>query len=221
MRQGIIIFRGLSILLICVLTTPDGATQGDALYARGIWGVSYNISVPVGDAKDFVGKNSFRGMTVESRRLISPNLSVGGSVGWHVFHQKLEDFTAPLDFTFELDDVERNATGAITGDQFRYLNAMPIMANVHYYMGDPRLPGLSFYGGIGVGTTVVQRRLELGVFAIDNTTWHFTVSPEVGVMKSLKSFYRIIAGTRYVQTVSSSDVQNSYLNFQIGIVADL
>jgi hypothetical protein len=197
--------------------------QDEPAYLPGFWGYSYDVSLPMGDSKDFVGSGlSFRGFTIGGRKMIKKNVSIGGSIGWHVFNDKMEDVETPFDFTliFE-DESEDDISGSLTGTQFRYINSFPFMVNAHYYSNDPVRSSTTFYGGLSIGAMAIKNRVEVGVLAIDDTNWHLGIVPEIGIFKRINTVYYINAGLRYNHAFSSGDVKHSYLNFSLGVFSEI
>ena len=54
-------------------------------FAQSITNVQYSMGFGTGDLSDFIGKPSFRGITVDFRKMVQPNLGVGFELGWNVF----------------------------------------------------------------------------------------------------------------------------------------
>ena len=53
--------------------------------------ISYEMSLPLSDTKDFISKTSFIGFMFDTRRFVQPNTTVGVSLGLHVFDDKVTD----------------------------------------------------------------------------------------------------------------------------------
>jgi hypothetical protein len=165
--------------------------------------------LPIGDQKDFTGGDggqsfSFRGATIEGRKILNENVSAGLSFGWHVFNSSR--FT-----TTTLN----NAT--ISGNQARYTNAFPLFVNAHYYFGQRR--GMRPYVGANVGAIYAERRVDINVYAIAQDTWHFAVAPEVGVVFPLGWVVRGVVSARYHYGFSADDYSPQYFSFSFGIAS--
>jgi hypothetical protein len=195
--------------------------QEENTYYPGLWGYTYDIGLPVGDTKEFIDNVSFRGFTVKGSKFINPNLSVGGSIGWHVFNEKKDDVSEPLDFIIEFDDgSEKDVVGSITGDQYRYINSFPFMVNLNYFLKNPSRNDISFYGGLGLGAMAIKKRVEVAVLSVDDTNWHFGLVPEIGLVKRFNSVYYLNTGVKYNHAFNAGGNGHSYLNFMVGILSE-
>src|SRR5690349_10477942 len=87
---------------------------------KGYSAFTYSIGAPTGDLKDYIDQTSFRGINMEFYWHVKPTLDAGLEVGWNVFYSKENSKT----YTQE--------TQSITGVQFRYTNAVPIIAGVRW-----------------------------------------------------------------------------------------
>ena len=71
------------IAIVAAAALVLGAT-GEARAQEWFWGGSYSMSMPLSNTKDFNEGFSFRGVTIEGRKIINDNVSAGLSLGWHV-----------------------------------------------------------------------------------------------------------------------------------------
>ena len=138
--------------------------------------ISYEVSLPLSDTKDFISKTSFIGFMFDTRRFVQPNTTVGVSLGLHVFDDKVADEVFSVESVFEN---ERNLD--IWGTQYRYINAWPLMLNSFYYFGDRRST-VRPYVGSGFGAYIAKRRVDVGLSTIDETKWQIGFSPELGLL---------------------------------------
>ena len=178
---------------------------GNDAYAQGDWffGFSYNVSVPTGNTKTFSNDVSFRGATFEGRYTISPNTSIGFEAGWHVFFE-------------QTDQVIQFGEADVSGDQFRYTNSFPLLINGHYYLG--RRGGARFFGGLGAGAYIIERRLEIGTIAITESNWHFGLAPEIGVSMPLGWRSVGFLNARYNYAFASGGAPSQgYFSFGVGV----
>ncbi len=150
------------ILLILALSTNAFAQRGDYWF-----GFAYNVSIPSGDVRNFIDQTSFRGVSMEGRKLIKDNVSFGFMAGWNVLNKETNEVVSLRD---NLD---------IQGFQLRYINSFPIMLNSHYYFGQGG--GIRPYVGLNAGTYIIEQRVEIAAFLFDDSNWHFGLAPEVGV----------------------------------------
>ena len=109
-----------------------------ALHAQSNFTMTYSMGFASGDLADFISQPSFRGATIEFRKMVNPNVGVGMTFGWNTFYEEIsrESYTA--------------GSSTLTGKQFRYSNNFPILLAGNYYLS----PGEKFnlFVGLGIGT---------------------------------------------------------------------
>lgn len=204
------IIKGLApaVLFAVCLSVPQEAAQGQ----ENFWGVAYTTGLTSGDASDYIDSFSWRGIEVNYRRYQTRNISWGFTAGWQVFHDKSFQLVEG-----ELEIEGEEIGGAISGTQYRYINAFPLLATAHYTYG-PQF-GTQVYGGLGVGAYYVERRTELGLVAFTKDTWHFGATPELGVMFPVGTDAKMYLNAKYNWTATSSDVNYNFFSFNIGFAA--
>lgn len=152
--------------------------------------LNYQISVPLGDLKDFTDKTSFRGMDLQYHKFLGEHFSLGASVGWNVFYKNMDHKTS--DYTFHgSSDIY-----TITGNQYRYVNTVPMMAIGRYYFADDMASVRPFIG-LGVGTSWTEKRLEIGQYASNISRWQFAMAPEIGMYVPLTDQLALNVGAKY------------------------
>ncbi len=179
--------------------------------------ITWDVSIPLADTKDFVNNSSIkaRGISFQIRRQLRDNITVGFTAGWHVFNGTQE---GPV-------DIESDAfNGTISGKQFRYVNAFPLMASIHYETGASR--GIQAFIGLSGGGYILEERLEAGVFVLEKSRWMFGVIPEIGIkfpvtydasgVLSVKYHY----GFKNSRSLSGASTGLSYLSLNIGFSFD-
>jgi hypothetical protein len=169
------------LLLFCALIA--GAATGAR--AQDIWFAgSWIIGMPTSDTREFIDATSFRGIGADLRQLVNDaeTISAGFYVGWQLFHEE----------TFEVVPIE---SGDASGRHFRYLNAFPLLVNMHYY--PPSAGGLSPFVGGNVGAYLIEQRTEFGFFAEEVEYWHFGLAPEVGLAIGLTDVTSVILYARW------------------------
>ena len=121
---------GVAALLV-LATTPAHAQEA-------LTRITYDISFPFSDTKTFVDQTpSWRGATFEMRRFITPNISIGGSAGWHTLDHETSELITIRDAQVDVVDGDPiTLNGDISGTQFRFLNSFPLMFQTHYHLGD-------------------------------------------------------------------------------------
>jgi len=198
------------LIALCSLFMVNSGTA-----QTGIWAFSYDVAFPLGETSDYIDKTSWRGFTVQGRHFINSNISIGGSFSWQVFNQRLSE---TVEFSFQPEDAERPINGTLSGEQFRYINTLPIMVNAHYYMGDA-LPGaLRPYAGLSVGAAPTKSRVEIGLLAIDEFNWHLAFAPEAGVLIPIGTGLDFIGAVKYNFALKANDsINHSYFNIQVGL----
>lgn len=189
----------LSILLV-LSSSADAVAQrlGDSFF-----GISYNISVPASNSKDFTNSTSFRGVSIDSRTLVRENVWAGFTAGWHVFNEKTDEVVS-------LEDA------AIQGTQLRYINSFPLMLSADFRVdtGGRFTPFL----GLNAGTYYIKRRVEIGTVAITQNKWHFGLAPEAGFTIPISWHAVGFAAARYNYAFEAGDVPSqSYWSFNFGV----
>lgn len=185
-----------AICLVLAAATPAAAQDW-------FWGATWGMSIASGEAYDYISEESFRNFGIEGRKFVAPNTSVGLSLNWSVFNEK----------TTEATEIP---SGAVWGTQFRYINAFPLLVTGHKYFGDPESRQL--YVGVGVGAYAIERRTEVGLFAVDWDTWHFGLAPEVGFLFPMGWRAKGFLNARYHYTSEAEGFEYQWWDFRIGIV---
>ena len=190
-----------SLALFLLSTT---AVDASAQYQEWWGAVSYQGSLPGGETKDFTDSFSWRGIGLEGRTAVRPNVSVGGFVGWNVFNDSGE--------------ATSSIAGAdISGFQSRFVNAMPLLATAHLYSG--AAGGFRTYLGGGIGTYWIENRAELGLTALTTTNWHFGIAPEIGFIMPKDNFAAGFLSIKYNYAFEAGGIAHSYWTFGVGFAA--
>ena len=199
----------IKTLLLSVLVLGIGA--GHSLQAQSnLTAISYEVSFPLSDTKNFTNSTSFIGFNFDARRFIQPNATIGLSIGLNVFDDKVDDQLINLEGIFEN---ERNID--VWGTQYRYINAWPIMGTAFYYMGDRRST-VRPYVGTGLGVFAARRRLDIGLTTLAETKWQFGFAPEVGLLYNMGELNLLLKGS-YNYGLKTGDVNAlSYVRVGIG-----
>ena len=145
---------------------------------------------------------SWRGINLEYKKAVKENVTAGLSFGWHVFDEQTDEVLSG----FGVD---------ISGDQFRYINSFPLLANVSYFLGKPG--GVRPFIGADVGVYIMEHRLDIGLYSIHETNAHFGFGPEAGFAYPIKPNMSLLLTGRYNYALSAGSVDTQqYLNFGIG-----
>ena len=190
-----------------LLTTVFAILFGMSSFAQGggIWNFDWNMGFTMGETKDFISAPSFRGFSIDGRGFVTDNLTVGGIVGWNTFYESKGDVT-----------IDVGNTGAVHGYNRRYINALPIMINTHYYFAQSTVMP---YVGFGLGTMYVEDRDFLGIYYVQNEAWHFAIAPELGVVVPFGSGNTgLNANVKYNWAAKTSDTPSySFISVNVGI----
>jgi hypothetical protein len=194
MKKNILI----PVFLICILLNTQYSVGQDNYSV-----LNWNYGYPTGGLKDFIDKSSFRGFGIEIGRGINENIAIGISASWSVFYEALD-----YDTYFE-----GNLT--ISGKQYRYLNAFPILITGHYFIS----PGFKVnpYLAGGIGTYSMNQKAVIGLHSAEKNTWHFGLYPEAGVFFYLTDDFALNLAARYNYALKASEASSySYLNLVLG-----
>lgn len=134
--------------------------------AQVLGGFTYSWATPGGDLSDnFIGNDSWVGVSMEVRRLLNPNASVGLSVGYTAFY---ENTTDPLFLP----------GGTVSGEQYRSMNMFPILATGHLYS---KAGGkIQTYIGLGIGAYVMKQRMDVADTEVKTSNVVVGFAPELG-----------------------------------------
>lgn len=193
------------IPIIIIILLSSGMTKAQ----MSIFQVSWDVAIPTGELKNnYIDQTSARGFSIGGRKFIYDFFSVGGKGGWQTFNQKLTG-TQKVDGTTDL-----------TGTQFRYVNAFPLMVNAHFYLGEDE--GIRPYVGINTGVTFITQQTDIGLWTVGDNSTHFGLAPEVGVLIPIG-----IAGggvslsAKYEQAFKSNnaaDIHYQYFSVSLGFI---
>ena len=188
-----------------VLLLPRSSQSQEYLGA-----LSWSVSLPQSDMTDFIDQTSYRGIALEFRKFNSSNYSVGLSFGWNVFHKRTGE---TLHFAGD------SLVGDVTGVQDRYINTFPIMLAFHGYAGEEG--GFRPYIGLLGGGLIYAQRFELGIAALSDTKWLWSVAPEIGLVIPTSPDVNILVSAKYFYAFPTTslvrgDVSQSYVALNIG-----
>src|SRR5688572_21094007 len=97
------------ILLLLLITVSVPALS------QNLTSLQYSMGFGTGDLGDFIDKPSFRGVTLDYRKLVQPNVGVGIDIGWNVFYSE------------QAYDVYTIENLSYSGKQYRYNNQIPVL----------------------------------------------------------------------------------------------
>ena len=188
------------ILALALLVGPLGA---EALPAQTWYVLSYQPAQPLANTQDFTGNFAWRGIGFDFKKQVKPSLTVGLNFGWQVFEEQTDETVS----AFGVD---------ISGDQFRYVNSFPILANVSYFFGSQGRTRP--YVAANVGTYIMEHQLEIGLYALHETNWHFGFGPEAGIAFPVRSDLAAVLSSRYNYALAAGNTDDqSYVSFGLGV----
>ncbi len=193
--------RALLAIPLALLLLSNGVQAQQSFF-----GISYGMSVPTSDTKDFTEGTSWRNGTVEILAKVRPNTAVGVSFGWNVFN----DVTTTVS---RIDGVGSRPLD-IAGTQYRYINSFPMLVTVRQFTGTPG--GMRPFFGLGVGTQLVKQRVDVGQWRIEDDTWHFALAPEIGAVLPMGSNAKWFVNAKYNYAAKASDRTASYWGINLG-----
>ena len=167
---------------------------------------SWQIAVPGQGLEDLLQKTSFQGWNIEYRRALTKTFTLGGSIGFNVFHEEIKEAT----WNF--------GTTAITSQNQRYAHTVPITLSAHFNpLRNEGSPVQIFMGG-GLGTAYVNQEVWAGSYTFRKDGWGFNVYPEVGLRYVMSDQTALYFSTQYMYVVNANydngDV--SYWNLKFG-----
>jgi hypothetical protein len=191
------------------------AAWASAARAQYLSTVSYSVSIPTGQTRDFLDNTSWIGVNFDGQRFVNERAALGFSFGFNELYQRSNK-------TFQLQN------GATTGEAYRHLNVFPILVTAHLY---PRRAEGHDYGNartvpyamLGVGTYYIRQLFNYGVTETVTDAWHFALAPELGLLVPLRSGSAATIAARYNYPFAAGDYAvtgNSsfpYLSFNIGV----
>ena len=185
------------LLLIGCISIPQANAQ------RSFFALEYSMGFGSGDIKNYITSSSFRGVSIEFRQMVTDNVGVGFETGWNVFYER------------RAYDTYTTGSTSLTGVQYRYVNAVPLLLATNYYFK----PGehINPFIGLGVGTIYSHRNTDMGLWTLSTEDWQFALRPELGVLITTNSNTDIILAAKYMGGFATSDqVAQSYFTFNIG-----
>lgn len=197
----------MRITAIAALTLLVPATAAAQRTGDKWFGMTWIMSSPTANSKQFTNDYSFRGLGMEWRQFKGSSTSVGLSLAWNCLNEETLE-------TSSIGQVD------ITGDQFRYINAYSILLAGHKYLGTNQGNARPFIG-VKTGTYYINRRVDVGIWTVSDNSWHFGVAPELGFAVPMRhavdgeAFY---AAVRYNYAFAAGGTPyQSWIGIDIGI----
>src|SRR5215204_1707350 len=166
-----------------ILLMATGLVSNTYAQQRSHLTMSYSIAMPTGSLSDYIGSTSFRGLSLEYTQQVRENLDLGLEAGWNSFYERVTD------------KVYTEGTASISGVQYRYTHAIPIILGGKFNFGGGSK--VKPYGGLGLGTVYLNRNTEFGLYVINTDTWQFVVRPELGIKYEYAPGRGMLFGLKY------------------------
>ncbi len=181
------------------------------VFGQSYFSLTYNMAIPLGNTRDFIPKASLRGFGVEAGGRILEDYSVGFSFAWNGFYEELDyGLYGPEDGLPE----EMNIWGKV----WKYTTVYPFLGTARYYFYEKS--GLEAYAGIGIGTSLISRVTDFGIYSLVDKNYHFTLSPEAGATYWLSRHFGLTFNSRFTWSAKAGETDpQSYLGFNLGFVA--
>lgn len=172
---------------------------------QGYVTTTYNMALPLGNTKDFIEEFSPRGFGIEAGGWLNDNFSLGLEFSWNGFYQE---------FAYNTYEI---GTLTLSGRMWRYTNVYPLMGVAKYYLSSGS--DLEAFFGAGLGTFIINKRTDFGLYTFEDKQWHFALYPEVGIIYWVSDETGLTLNARYNWAAKSGDIDSqSNLGFNIGLV---
>ncbi len=189
--------KKIFLILFIVVSVPA--------LSQNLTSIQYSIGFGSGDLGDFIDKPSFRGVTLDYRKLVQPNIGIGIDIGWNVFYSE------------QANDVYTIENLSYSGKQYRYNNQIPALFAVDYYLNpdDPINP----FVGFGLGTMYSRRNTDMGQYTLKQDAWHFAIRPEVGILYEVRPDVSFSVTGKYYMGFEAGDLDaQNYFALNFGFV---
>lgn len=159
--------------------------------------INYQMAAPSGESKDFINRMSFRGISIDYHHFVTNRLAVGLDIEWNTFYKNPK---------YKTDHFKLNGDPVtITGDQFRYLNVVPLLASARYFFTGEN-SAIYPYAGLGIGANWAETRLEVGHYVAEKDGWQFAIAPQIGCMIPFCEYVGAHIGVKYFYSVKTDDL---------------
>jgi hypothetical protein len=169
-------------------------------------GISYDISVPTLDTKEFVNNISLVGFGLDARKMTHSKYSYGITFHWNSFKDdRLERVNSESGNFISIDD--------------RSLESFPILVNGHYYFFS-EVDSFRPFLGVNTGTYFIITRRSVDGVRRSDTNWHFGLAPDIGFMLHFMQDVHVMLTLRYNYAFkTSSSPTQSYFSILFGFVS--
>jgi outer membrane protein len=175
------------------------------VFSQSFTSIQYSIGFATGDMGDFNSSTSFRGITLDYRKLVQPNIGVGFDIGWNVF------------YSYMPDDIYTQGKVSYSGKQYRYNNQFPLLFAADYYLKPD--DKLNPFVGLGIGTMYSLRNTDMGQYRFEQDAWHFALRPEAGFLYEANEGLSLSVTGKYYYGFEAGDLDaQSYFALNFGFV---
>ena len=153
--------------------------------------LNWQIATPL--STNYLKETSLRGGSVEYRRFLKQNMSVGIGFSWNSFEQ----YIPPK--VYEKPD----GSQALYTDFVHQVYTLPIYLNAHYYLkgGDKVKP----YAGIGLGAQYSEQDAYYNIFVTEEKNWGFVARPEIGLLYRISNYFGLHANVGFNYATNNSE----------------
>ena len=169
--------------------------------------LNWQIATPLNT--NYLKETSLAGGSVEYRRFIKPNMSVGIGFSWNSFKQ----YIPPR--IYEKPD----GSQALYTDFIHHVYTLPIYLNAHHYFngGEKLKP----YAGIGLGAQYSEQDAYYNIFVTEEKNWGFVARPEIGLLYRFTNYFGLHGNVGFNYATNKSDefkIDNlKHVYYSIGI----
>lgn len=190
--------RQLLILAVSLFASYSAFSQTN-------FALNYTVGIPTGETKDFIGKTSFRGVSLDFSYFMDYQFEIGFSTGWQIFYE---------DYGYQ---TEVQGTQTLTSTRKNYINSIPLYATGTYFF--TKKQDLRPYFTLGAGTIYNQIDENIGFYTFSNSGWQFGLRPELGIRKKVNYGFGVTASARYNYGFETKDIPElSYYTVALGLI---
>jgi hypothetical protein len=201
----------LSLSIILALTLNVGAQ--DYSLPSQYYTLSWNITFPQGDFKDWADETSLNGFDFGGRYLIMDGLMAGFNLSWQRVDKLYENTTYTLP--------DRGV--AITADNYRITYMVPFQAVLAYHLLPDKM--ITPYVSLGIGGDYMQHHLVIQEYDLYKDKWDFSLTPEIGALVRFNSYssWGLLLAFNYKWTTNKIELYQTtsenlqMLNLKVGV----
>lgn len=188
----------LMFVMLCILLTQS-------VKGQQIFGLSYDVSFPTSNTKEFVSTTSVLGFGLDARKMTRGKYSYGITFHWNSFSEDRRERSDSDDNVIIIDD--------------RSLESFPLLINAHYYFLSDLHSFRPFIGG-NIGTYFIITRGVVDGIRRSETNWHFGLAPDIGFLLHFAHDIHMMITLRYNYGFKTGgSPAQSYLSVLFGFVS--